>query len=417
MLDGTVEQTPLSFSQSLGHPALCRAIAQAICDRPEQCISFAEFMQMALYHPLYGYYAAGKSPIGAEGDFVTSAYLAPDFGELIATQIAQIWEILGYPNPFVVVEIGAGQGLLVRDIMYALHRNHFSCFECLQYRIIESSPAVVGEQQRRFTAIVERWGNLHWSTWTDLASAEIVGCFISNELVDAFPVHRVVLDGGKLREIYVTMGDRPVDSASNLIFAETIGDLSTPQLQNYFDWLGIDLASRAYANGYQTEVNLAALDWMATVSDRLQRGYVITIDYGYPAERYYSPVRSAGTLQCYSQQAHYSDPYQLIGQQDITAHVDFTALQRKGEQCGLQTVGMTKQGLFLMALGLGDRIAALSQPNPELTVNDVLRQREALHGLIDPMGLGNFTVLIQSKGLSKAEQQIPLNGLSIPPLT
>ncbi len=416
-----MEQAPYPHSNSLGHPKLCQAIAQTIGDRPYRRISFAEFVQMALYHPLYGYYAADTSRIGVRGDFVTSPYLASDFGQLLANQIAQMWDILGCPHPFVVVEMGAGQGLLVRDVMHTLHQYHFSCFECLRYHIIEASPAAIGKQQRQFAPITERWGNLYWSTWADLLSADIIGCFISNELVDAFPVHRVVLQSGILREIYVTTSDhRPTaatsESDAQPIFVETVGDLSTPQLQHYFEWLGLDLSSPAYPDGYQTEVKLAALNWMETVGDRLQRGYVITIDYGYPAERYYSPARSQGTLQCYFQQAHHSDPYHLIGQQDITTHVDFTALERHGEQCGLRSLGTTPQGLFLMALGLGDRIAALSQPNSEMTINDVLRRRQALQGLIDPMGLGNFGVLIQTKGLSDAEHATPLKGLMIPPL-
>ncbi|MGC8714963.1 MAG: SAM-dependent methyltransferase, partial [Leptodesmis sp.] len=156
-----------------------------------------------------------------------------------------------------------------------------------------------------------------------------------------------------------------------------------------------------YLDHYQTEVNLAALEWMAAVASRLQRGYVLTIDYGYSSDRYYNPVRSQGTLQCYYQHRHHSDPYRYVGQQDITAHVDFTALQKQGERWGLDTLGFTKQGLFLMALGLGDRIAALSQSTATdaKTIQDILFRRDALQRLVDPTGLGNFGVLIQSKGV------------------
>jgi SAM-dependent MidA family methyltransferase len=145
----------------------------------------------------------------------------------------------------------------------------------------------------------------------------------------------------------------------------------------------------------------------------LQRGYILTIDYGYPAHRYYSPTRSQGTLQCYSQHAHHSDPYRAIGRQDITAHVNFTALEQYGELVGLETLGFTQQGLFLMALGLGDRIADLSTPNPDIPVQDILRRRESLHALINPMGLGNFGVLLQAKGLH-APQERKLQGLEMP---
>jgi SAM-dependent MidA family methyltransferase len=161
-------------------------------------------------------------------------------------------------------------------------------------------------------------------------------------------------------------------------------------------------------------VNLAALDWIETIASRLQRGYLLTIDYGYPATRYYSPGRSQGTLQCYYQHTHHSNPYIYVGRQDITAHVDFTGLERQGDRCGLHTVGFTQQGLFLMALGLGDRLTALSDPTQteHQSVNDILRRREALHSLMNPMGLGNFGVLLQSKGID-TQTQIP-KGFQIP---
>lgn len=140
---------------------------------------------------------------------------------------------------------------------------------------------------------------------------------------------------------------------------------------------------------------------------------MLTVDYGYPAERYYSPTRSEGTLQCYFQHRHHSDPYQAIGRQDITAHVNFTALEQQGEASGLQTIGFTQQGLLLMSLGLGDRLNALSNPEPEWTVQDILKRRETLHALIDPAGLGNFGVLIQGKAVDPARQP---SGLIVPPL-
>ncbi len=146
------------------------------------------------------------------------------------------------------------------------------------------------------------------------------------------------------------------------------------------------------------------------VSSRLQRGYLLTIDYGYPAHRYYNPMRSQGTLQCYYRHLHHNNPYINIGRQDITAHVDFTALQRWGEMCGLDNLGFTQQGLFLMALGLGERIAALSTSSPE-SIQQLLQQRDALHQLIDPTGLGRFGVLVQSKNLTDAETASSLKGL------
>jgi SAM-dependent MidA family methyltransferase len=378
------------------NPTLYKIILDRIA--AQQRITFAEFMELALYHPTEGYYATNQSGQGIQSDFFTSPHLGADFGELLASQFAQMWETLDRPTPFTLVEMGAGQGLLVQDILRHLHKHHYPCYETLQYVIIENSPTLAADQQRRFQKFVATSGNLSWKTWEEISANSIIGCCFSNELVDAFPVHQVVNVGGTLQEIYVG------NSLQEIIAAP-----STPALQDYFDRLHIDLTP--YPENYRTEVNLQALDWLKTVSDRLNQGYLLTIDYGYNAQRYYSPTRTQGTLQCYYQHAHHNDPYVAIGKQDITAHVNFTALEQWGEPLGFQNLGFTQQGLFLMALGLGDRIAALSASNSEVSLQDILTRRESLHVLMNPMGLGNFGVLIQSKGLNETQRNQTLQGL------
>lgn len=405
----------LSTGPNSHNPHLVEAIAQRIIASPDRRISFAEYMDLALYHPQYGYYTVYRSKIGAGGDFFTSPHLAADFGEILAEQFVEMWERLGCPHPFTLLEMGAGQGLLVKDVLHHLHRHHTPCFEAVQYFVVETSPAFVAEQQWRSQSLPYP-EKLRWCTWDDIPAQSIIGCCFSNELVDAFPVHQVLFKEGRLHEIYVTLFEaKPpsLEQPKSLEFGEVLGDLSTPALADYFQLNGIAFSSPPYPDGYRTEVNLAALDWMKRVSDRLHQGYVLTIDYGYPAHRYYSPTRAEGTLQCYYQHAHHSNPYVYIGQQDITAHVDFTALERQGEQSGLQTLGFTQQGLFLMALGLGDRIAALStlSVSEQQSLNDILRRRDALHALINPMGLGNFGVLLQSKGIPFSSASEPLKGL------
>ncbi len=373
---------------------ISQRIRESICDR----ISFAEYMELALYHPQYGYYATAPSKIGAQGDFFTSPHLGSEFGELIAEQLLQMWQLLEQPHPFTVVEMGAGQGLLASDILNYLAHRAPDLFKGLDYRIVERAPALIAEQQHQLKPLQERGAQIRWGDLAAIAPESVTGCFLSNELVDALPVHQVIVESGRLQEVYVTLAEPAADDRP---FTEVSGELSTPQLAEYFEQLGIDLTAPRYPDLYQTEVSLAALDWMAAVANRLQRGYVLTIDYGYPSDRYYHPVRSQGTLQCYYQHRHHSDPYRYVGQQDITAHVDFTALQKQGERWGLDTLGLTKQGLFLMGLGLGDRIATLSQSTATdaKTIQDILLRRDALQRLVDPMGLGNFGVLIQSKGV------------------
>ncbi len=403
---------------------LCEALASRIAQSPQHRITFAQYMDMVLYHPAHGYYATKTEKIGVQGDFFTSPLLGADFGELLAKQFVQMWEILGKPAPFSLVEMGAGQGILAGDILKYLKLHYSEFFAVLDYTIVEKSSALRQEQQQRLQEFSLRWCNLE-----EISTNSITGCFFSNELVDALPVHQFTLQQGRLREIYITtknLTPQPPSLAgkgemegkgeiANIEFIEVIDELFTPELAKYFDLVGIELLSRAYPDGYRSEVNLAALDWLKMVGDKLQRGYVLTIDYGYPASRYYSPTRSQGTLQCYYQHRHHDNPYINIGRQDITAHVDFTALERWGDRCGLHKVGFTQQGLFLMALGIGDRIATVSQSS-DRSIQEILRRREALHQLINPQGLGGFGVLVQSKGLTEEEVGQNLQGLSFPPI-
>ncbi|WP_027400738.1 class I SAM-dependent methyltransferase [Aphanizomenon flos-aquae] len=395
------------------HSPLCQAIAHRIITSPQKRITFAQYMDMVLYHPEHGYYSSDAIKIGFRGsDFFTSASLGADFGELLAKQFYQMWEILDQPIHFDLVEMGAGQGILASHILNYIQQEYPDFFGAVKYIIVEKSQSLKQEQQQRLQDFAVDWCNLE-----EIPSKSINGCFFSNELVDAFPVHQFILAAGELREIYVTLAElNPEISEIQIIrdplFIEVIGEPSTPQLGEYFKLVGIDLSQNTYENGYRSEINLAALNWLGIVADCLERGYVLTIDYGYPAHRYYNPRRSQGTLQCYYQHRHHDNPYINIGQQDITAHVDFTALSSWGERCGLKQVGWTQQGLFLMSLGIGERIAALS--SQQQPISQLLQRREGLHQLINPSGLGNFGVLVQSQGLTEKQASQPLQGLVVP---
>ncbi len=389
---------------------LCHFIAQKIKENPQNKITFADYMNWVLYHLEYGYYTVNHPQFGTQGDFVTSPYLGSDFGEMLAEQFFQMWEILDRPNPFTLVEMGAGQGILARDILLYLQKKYPEFYLKLNYIIIEKSPILQQQQQKQFKNELDFNPSIQWCDLDNFPNEAIRGCFFSNELVDAFPVHQVIVQNRQLQEIYVILDSQ---TSTEVKFKETLGELSTSKITDYFKLIEIDLCSPAYPEGYRTEVNLAALDWIKTLSSKLNQGFILTIDYGYPAQRYYLPSRREGTLQCYYQHRHHNDPYLNIGRQDITAHVNFTALQLYGENWGINSVGFTQQALFLMALGLGDRIAALSQPS-RYSISEVLQRRECLHSLIDPMGLGNFGILLQSKGLSPSQQQIPLKGFCFP---
>jgi SAM-dependent MidA family methyltransferase len=378
---------------------LIEIIIDRINHSPQQRINFADYMSLVLYHPQLGYYASDAARISKDGDFLTSPHMANDFGEMVAIQLYQFWTILGSPQVFNVVEMGAGQGLLAVQILEYVRREYPDFFRSVDYIIIETAPAMIAVQQLRLTSLPVRW-----CKWSELDDNSINGCCLSNELIDALPVHQVAVSNKILKEVYVAIDE-------NGKLTETIDKISTDRLNDYWQLNNINLLTDRYPNNYRTEVNLAALDWLKTIDRKLNRGYILSIDYGYTADRYYNPMRSQGTLQCYYQHAHHNDPYINIGNQDLTAHVDFTALQHQGELLGWQTVGFTQQGMFLMALGLSERIAAISAGGGD--VRSLLTRRQNLHQLIDPMGLGKFGVLMQSKGLTPEERSILPQGYSL----
>jgi SAM-dependent MidA family methyltransferase len=364
-----------------------RVIREEIAASPRQRISFDRFMDLALYHPNYGYYTSGAVRIGSKnGDFFTSSSLGADFGELLAEQFVEMAAILGDWQPFTLVEVGAGSGILAKDILDYVRRQSGDFYKNLRYVIVEQSPSLIDRQRETLREYLDKDDKVCWRGWDDLGS--IVGCVFSNELIDAFPVHQVTIESGELREVYVTLGEP---------FREIVDELSSDGIRRYFELVGVSIPSSLYPEGYRTEVNLEALRWLEKVSEKIDRGYVVTIDYGYPAEKYYHPQRYRGTLQCYCQHQRHDNPYLYVGQQDMTAHVDFTALERQGGQVGFKTLGFTRQGMLLMALGLGDRLVELSSGKAD--VMTIFQRRDALHQLIEPTGLGGFGVLVQGKGV------------------
>ncbi|GAB4235583.1 MAG: SAM-dependent methyltransferase [Stanieria sp.] len=381
------------------------ALQNIICDRIaaslQQRITFAEFMDVVLYHPQYGYYRSGVVEIGSKGDFFTASSLGKDFGELLAIQFVEMWGKMGFPAAFFLVEVGAGNGNLALDILSYLQNNEQDFFQALEYIIIEESPALKKQQQE---LLQEFKLKIKWRSLQNISDNALVGCVFSNELIDAFPVHQVIINQGKLQEVYLT-------NLQNQI-TEVYEELSTPKLLEYFQLVKLNFPSEDYPEGYRTEVNLAALDWLQTVANKLQQGYLLTIDYGYPAHKYYHPQRSQGTLQCYYQHRRHNNPYLNLGYQDLTTHVDFTALEVEGNKSGLTKIGFTQQGMFLMALGLGDRLSELYDGN--YNALEVIQRRDALHQLINPSGLGGFGVLLQAKGLTIDKPL--LKGFSIPSL-
>lgn len=347
-------------------------------------VSFAEFMAQALYHPQYGYYMTARDRIGKSGDFFTSSSVNALFGRLIAHQLIEMDELL-QGDMFQVVEQGAGEGHLALDILDALSCEAPDLYERLRYTLVEVSQ---NNRERQALTLANHAEKISWSDeggWTITA-----GCFLSNELVDAFPVHVVEKHAGRLAEVYV--------NSDGYTFAEELRDPADSRLADYFDWLGCEPVE-----GNRAEANLRAPDWMRDVGNRIRQGFVITIDYGYPSAELYAPFRRAGTLMCYHRHQADDNPYDKVGEKDITAHVDFGALQKAGQEAGLETLWCGEQYRFLLGLGFFEELVRLEAAAIEEKEARALRL--TLKNLIMPeAGMGEtFKVLVQGKNVGAPE--------------
>lgn len=369
-----------AFEAERSNPRLVAAIRERIANGGR--ITFREFMELALYHPRHGYYRVARRPMGRRGDYVTSPEVGPLFGAAIARQLQEMWDVMGRPHPFTVVEAGAGSGVLARDIIESARRAGPAFFDALRYGLVESSPSLRALGQQMLDELDLPDGK---ALWLETMPKEIVGCVLSNELIDAFPVHRVLVRNHRLNEVYVVWRDSA--------FVEEIGDPSTAEIAAYFERLGLFPGEGCYA-----EVNLEAPAWMGSVARALHRGFVLTFDYGYEAAELYAPWRRDGTLLCFYQQAPTADPYDRVGRQDLTASVDFTTLIRTGEEHGLITLGLVTQARFLYALGLRQESPATEAP---AALDEYFARRRAIVELTDPAGLGRIRVLVQAKGIGR----------------
>lgn len=364
-----------SFSEyKKGEEGVSMELSDCIAERIRQNgpISFKEFMECCLYDPDKGYYTSKHNPIGIQGDFYTSPMLTPVFGTLLGKQIEEMWEHMGRPA-FTVVEYGAGTGHLCKDIMDYLQENA-KLYAEMRYCIVEKSTLMRDQEKKQVPGKVEWFNSIS-------EIGKVTGCVLSNELIDNFAVHRVVMED-ELLEVYVDYRDG---------FAEVLLP-ARQELNHYLAEQGIYLT-----RGYATEINLEALDWIAEVALSLERGYVITIDYGFRNEDLYKPSRSQGTLICYYKHSVNDSYYEHIGGQDMTTHVNFSALSHWGEKSGLVESGFTNQGCFLSALGFRDQL--LKSLSDEADVIRAAQKAATLsHALLLDMG-SKYKVLVQQKGI------------------
>ena len=364
--------------------SLSTPLAQLLAERVRASgpISFAEFMRECLYHPEFGYYS--KAEARRFADYYTSVDVHPIFGRLLARQLAEMWELMGRPSEFFAVEAGAGVGRLAAQILDFSARELPDFYGVLTYFAVEKSSA---RRERQKETIAAHLANGKATSAVELPNDVDAGCILSNELLDAFPVHRVCLEGGSLREIHVAFDGRKL--------IEELGPLTSPEIENYFREQRIELRE-----GQQAEVNLEAREWIRNAGRKLGRGFVLTVDYGHEAAELYNERHMRGTLLAYSAHHAAENFLERPGEQDLTAHVNFTALDLWGQCEGLARTGCVSQMAFLVALGLGNEFADLYDAGAGEV--ERIRARLKLKTLINAEGMGErFQVFIQHKGTAR----------------
>ena len=357
-------------------------------------LTVAAFMDLALYDPQYGYYARSAQRSGRAGDFFTSVDVGPLFGELLAIQIVEMAGLLipsaASPPTLDLIEAGAGNGRLAADVLQAMRHRDPETFDRVRLTLVEASAAARAAQRETLAGVLAR-------PFASLAAlpGSFEGVLLANELLDALPVHQVVMRDEGLREVHVTA------SATTPPLLTTMEDRpSTPALAAYLDRIGVELEP-----GWRIEISLRAVEWVRDAARRLRRGFIILIDYGHAAAELYSASHSAGTLTTFSRHtandaaaSDVSTPAWLRdpGQQDITAHVDFTTVRDTAEAEGLTTIGFLDQTYFV--LGLLQHLPNLEHA-PPVGLN---RSNLQLKTLLMPGGLGStMKVLILGKGVGR----------------
>lgn len=351
-------------------------IADAIADAGGW-ISFARFMELALYAPGLGYYSGGARKFGAAGDFVTAPELTPAFAQSLATQVVQIMAVSA-PQ---ILEVGAGSGRLAADLLAELAQRGATPE---RYQILELSGELRERQRQTIAATVPHLlARVHW---LDTLPSHLDGLVLANELLDAIPAHLVRWQDDTIAERGVSLGDdgfewveRPATGAVLARARELSGNVTAGE-------------------GYLSEIGLAAAAWTASWAAILGRGALLLIDYGFPRREFYHPQRNEGTLMCHYRHHAHPDPFFLPGLQDITVHVDFTAIAEAGTEAGLDFLGYTNQATFLLNCGLTDVLAR----TPATDAARYLPLANAVHKLISPAEMGElFKVIALGRGIDE----------------
>lgn len=346
-------------------------------------IKFDTFMDLALYSQ-NGYYTT-QEPFGKSGDYYTSPILHPAFSSFVALQLHHMWETLGRPNPFTVIEIGSGSGVMARDIISSLTLSKTKCIDSLRYLAFDRISQRVTPEEIK--TIISDTVSENFAT----------GVVISNELIDALPAKMVEIHANQIQEICVG-----IDSEDRIIEILDKDKGDSPELRNI-------VGDTSNIDGYRGPVRCGVESWMANISHVLSKGFLVTIDYGFENSVYYSMNKSHRLLQTYFNHVETSNPYQKIGLQDITAHVDFTHFRRCAQDVGFRPLALISQQDWLNDLHFEEFI------NRDLKDGKVsLRELNFIRMLTRPEGLGGFKVDVQefNTGVQSYDELIPDSAVS-----
>lgn len=347
----------------------------------EQAIPFARYMELALYHPTFGYYTQARHKVGKEGDFYTSATVHPVFSETLADAICHYWDE-SKPQVPTLVEVGGGTGYMIKHMVAEIKATRPDWYEKLRIVLVEASPY---HRELQAEAIADFEGSKVWYSSIEEAASveEVEGVIVSNEYFDAFPVHIVEYEKGEWVEIGVSVeGDHFVEQRLQAL---------SPEVEAYLREADVQVRGKM-----RIEVNLGMKQAIQSMAKLLKKGHILTIDYGDVQKELYHPNRNRGTLMCYYKHQAHENPFIHVGEQDITAHVNFSSLMTWGEQVGVETISFQRQDEFLIQHGILHKAQSHNDRDP--FTSQAMKRNRAIQQLIMPSGMGGvFRILLQKK--------------------
>jgi len=377
-----------SIEEASHSQTLARLIKEEIQAQNGQ-ISFAKYMEMALYTPGLGYYAAGKSKLGSKGDFTTAPEISPLFGETIVQTLLPVIEHFQKLNqPVKILEFGAGTGALAESILTELHRHRI---RLESYNILDLSADLIERQQSR---LAPKFPEV---SWINQLPKNFTGIILANEVLDAMPIELITYQNQ--RWVFKDVALAKESSEDAISFTHRLGkDVPQEMLSEYFD-------KTTFEDGYTTEINLNAQAWMNSISEVLDMGIVLTIDYGFPEHEYYHQQRNQGTVMGHYAHHAIQDPFFYPGLCDLTAHVDWTSIAKTGIKSGLSLLGFTSQASYLLDAGIASLLMERVDPSNSA---EFMPHSNAVQKLLSEAEMGElFKVMCFGKALPFEEGDLP----------